>query len=118
MVLFSTTGRSDDKLRIVFDMCDSDEDGVIQKGELTEMLASLVEMAKTNHVRQEDVEALIESMFKEAGFQNKEVCLRPYPTYSIEYNDFQFCIWGQKPIDATGCVSKEASPMLKLHLRM
>ena len=50
VVLFSTPGRSDDKLRIVFDMCDSNENGLIDKGELQEMLTSLVEMAKTEKV--------------------------------------------------------------------
>ena len=48
--MFSTPGRSDDKLRIVFDMCDSNENGLIDKGELQEMLTSLVEMAKTEKV--------------------------------------------------------------------
>ena len=34
VVLFSTTGRSDDKLRIIFDMCDTNENELIEKDEL------------------------------------------------------------------------------------
>lgn len=73
MVLFSTTGRSDDKLRIIFDMCDSNEKGLISKLELQEMLTSLVEMAKTEKVLPEDVAKLIDSMFQTSGFEDKEV---------------------------------------------
>ena len=73
VVLFSTTGRSDDKLRIIFDMCDSNENGLIDKLELQEMLTSLVEMAKTEKVLPEDVSRLIDSMFRTSGFEDKEV---------------------------------------------
>ena len=34
VVLFSTAGRSDDKLRIIFDMCDTNENELIEKDEL------------------------------------------------------------------------------------
>ena len=73
VVLFSTTGRSDDKLRIIFDMCDTNENELIEKDELEEMLTSLVELAKTEKVRQNDVAQLIDSMFKDAGLEAKEV---------------------------------------------
>lgn len=73
MVLFSTTGRSDDKLRIIFDMCDTNEDGAIEKSELHDMLTSLVEMAKTEKVLQEDVSKLIDSMFHSCGLEEKDV---------------------------------------------
>ncbi len=73
VVLFSTSGRSEDKLRIVFDMCDTNENGLIDKGELHEMLTSLVEIAKTDRVRPDDVSQLINSMFAAAGFTDKEV---------------------------------------------
>ena len=72
-MLFSTTGRSDDKLRIIFDMCDTNENELIEKDELEEMLTSLVELAKTEKVRQNDVAQLIDSMFKDAGLEAKEV---------------------------------------------
>lgn len=54
VVLFSK-GSTDDKLRIIFDMCDNDRNGVIDKTELSEMLRSLVEIAKTNTVSNEEV---------------------------------------------------------------
>lgn len=54
VVLFSK-GSTDDKLRIIFDMCDNDRNGVIDKTELSEMLRSLVEIAKTNTVSDEEV---------------------------------------------------------------
>ena len=79
VVLFSTNGRGEDKLRIVFDMCDTNENGLIDKGELQEMLTSLVEMAKTDKVRSEDVERLIDSMFTASGFGDKDV---------LTYEDF------------------------------
>ena len=56
VVLFSK-GTTDDKLRIIFDMCDNDRNGVIDKTELSEMLKSLVDIAKTNKLS--DVEASI-----------------------------------------------------------
>ena len=37
------------------------------------MLTSLVELAKTEKVRQNDVTQLIDSMFKDAGLEAKEV---------------------------------------------
>ena len=83
VVLFSTNGRSDDKLRIVFAMCDSNENGLIDKAELSEMLTSLVEMAKTEKVLLEDVEKLIDSMFRGAGFEDKQV---------LAYDDFKAMI--------------------------
>lgn len=54
-------------------MCDTNENGLIDKLELQEMLTSLVEIAKTEKVLPEDVAQLIDSMFEASGFQNKEV---------------------------------------------
>ena len=73
VVLFSTTGKSDDKMRIIFDMCDTNENGLIEKSELHEMLSSLVELAKTEKVLPEDVDKLIDSMFQASGLEKKEV---------------------------------------------
>ncbi len=61
-------------------MCDTNENGLIEKNELHEMLTSLVEMAKTEKVLQEDVDKLIESMFKESGLERQEV---------LTYSDFK-----------------------------
>lgn len=63
MVLFSR-GKTEDKLRIIFDMCDNDRNGVIDKGELSEMLRSLVEIARTTSLSDEHVTELIDGMFQ------------------------------------------------------
>lgn len=62
-MLFSR-GKTEDKLRIIFDMCDNDRNGVIDKGELSEMLRSLVEIARTTSLSDEHVTELIDGMFQ------------------------------------------------------
>ncbi|XP_047991381.1 dual oxidase isoform X1 [Leguminivora glycinivorella] len=79
VVLFSR-GATDDKLRIIFDMCDNDRNGVIDKGELSEMLRSLVEIARTTSLRDEHVTELIDGMFSDAGLQHKD---------HLTYSDFK-----------------------------
>nr|AXN93677.1 dual oxidase 1 [Scylla paramamosain] len=79
VVLFSK-GTTDDKLRIIFDMCDNDRNGVIDKTELSEMLRSLVEIAKTNTVSNQEVEDLIDEMFSSSGIDHKD---------SLTYDDFK-----------------------------
>jgi dual oxidase len=64
IVLFSK-GRTDDKLRIIFDMCDNDKNGSIDKTELAELLNSLVDIAKTQKLSEKDVGSLIDSMFRQ-----------------------------------------------------
>ena len=48
--------------------------------ELSELLESLVDIAKTKKLTEEDVNALIEQMFQAAGYENKE---------SLSYEDFK-----------------------------
>ncbi|XP_071748300.1 dual oxidase isoform X2 [Lepeophtheirus salmonis] len=79
IVLFSK-GRTDDKLRIIFDMCDDDKNGFIDKKELSELLNSLVDIAKTQKLSEQNVNDLINSMFHSAGFEDKE---------SLTYDDFK-----------------------------
>merc|ERR1719242_2934334 len=79
VVLF-TKGTSEDKMRIIFDMCDKDEKSVVDKKELKEILTSLIEIAKTEKIHDEDVSILINSMFKSAGLEDKPI---------IDYSDFQ-----------------------------
>ena len=79
IVLFSK-GRTDDKLRIIFDMCDNDKNGSIDKKELTELLESLVDIAKTKKLTEDDVNRLIEQMFQAAGYEDQE---------SLSYEDFK-----------------------------
>lgn len=79
VVLFSR-GNTDDKLRIIFDMCDNDRNGLIDKGELSEMLRSLVEIARTTSLSDRQVTELIDGMFRDAGLRAKE---------SLTYQDFK-----------------------------
>ena len=80
MIVLFSKGRQDDKLRIIFDMCDTDRNGSIDKEEFSELLNSLVDIAKTQRLSNEEVTELINSMFKSAGFQDKE---------SLSYDDFK-----------------------------
>ncbi|XP_022920959.2 dual oxidase [Onthophagus taurus] len=79
VVLFSR-GKTEDKLRIIFDMCDNDKNGVIDKGELSEMLRSLVEIARTTSLSDDHVTELIEGMFQDAGLEEKDF---------LTYEDFK-----------------------------
>ncbi|XP_065202273.1 dual oxidase [Planococcus citri] len=79
VVLFSR-GKTEDKLRIIFDMCDNDRNGVIDKGELSEMLRSLVEIARTTSLSDAHVTELIDGMFQDAGLENKDF---------LTYSDFK-----------------------------
>lgn len=86
VVLFSR-GATEDKLRIIFDMCDNDRNGVIDKGELSEMLRSLVEIARTTSLRDEHVTELIDGMFSvsELIFLNKQNYVPVFRSYSYSY---------------------------------
>lgn len=79
VVLFSR-GKTEDKLRIIFDMCDHDGNGVIDKLELTKMMRSLVDIAKTNSMTEEQVMELIGGMFAATGLEEKE---------ELTYEDFK-----------------------------
>ncbi|CAG0891147.1 unnamed protein product [Darwinula stevensoni] len=79
VVLFSR-GKTEDKLHIIFDMCDNDRNGVIDKQELFEMLYSLVEIAKTTSLQDEEVTKLINGMFHAAGVDHKDY---------LTYEDFK-----------------------------
>lgn len=79
VVLFSR-GATEDKLRIIFDMCDNDRNGVIDKEELSEMLRSLVEIARTTSLSDDHVTELIDGMFQDAGLEYK---------YDLTYSDFK-----------------------------
>ena len=79
VVLFSK-GKTEDKLRIIFDMCDNDRNGVIDKTELSDMLRSLVDIAKTNSMSNDEVTDLIDGMFKTSGVENKDY---------LTYDDFK-----------------------------
>jgi len=79
VVLFSQ-GSTDEKLKIVFSMCDNDRNGLIDKNELSDMLKSLVEIAKTQKVTDAEVDELIDGMFRSTGLRDNE---------SLTYLDFK-----------------------------
>lgn len=82
VVMFSR-GKPDDKLRIIFDMCDHGGQGVIEKAELIRILRSLVDIAKTKYLSEEQVMSSIEGMFTSAGFGDKQM---------LTYDDFKLII--------------------------
>ena len=79
VVLFSR-GKTEDKFRIIFNMCDNNGNGLIDKQELTMMLYSLVDIAKTNSLTEEEVLQLIHEMFASSGLEDKE---------ELTYDDFK-----------------------------
>lgn len=91
-VLLFSRGKTEDKLRIIFDMCDKDSNGVIDKEELSEMLRSLVEIARTTSLSDDHVTELIDGMFQ-VNFQLQNVypLKYPYPEHRLhlQYGFFQ-----------------------------
>lgn len=61
-------------------MCDNDRNGVIDKGELSEMMRSLVDIARTTSLSDDQVTKLIDGMFQDVGLENKN---------HMTYNDFK-----------------------------
>lgn len=53
-------------------MCDNDRNGVIDKGEFSEMLRSLVEIARTTSLSDAHVTELIDGMFQVLIFKKKK----------------------------------------------
>ncbi|KAL1463002.1 hypothetical protein WDU94_014795 [Cyamophila willieti] len=86
VVLFSR-GKTEDKLRIIFDMCDNDRNGVIDKGELADMLRSLVEMARTTSLTDSQVTELIDGMFQDAGLDSKDYLT--YQDFKLMMKDYK-----------------------------
>lgn len=82
VVMFSR-GKPDDKLRIVFDMCDHNGKGVIEKQDLVRMLRSLVDIAKAKSLSEEGVMEMIHEMFRAVGLENKPL---------LTYDDFKLII--------------------------
>lgn len=54
-------------------MCDNDRNGVIDKGEFSEMLRSLVEIARTTSLSDAHVTELIDGMFQVLIFKKKKI---------------------------------------------
>jgi len=84
VVMFSR-GKSEDKLKVIFDMCDNQGDGIIDKEDLTRMLHSLVDIAKTTALGEKQVTDLIEDMFASVGLEEKD---------QLTWNDFKLVMKG------------------------
>ncbi|XP_022235000.1 dual oxidase-like, partial [Limulus polyphemus] len=79
-VLMLSKGKTEDKLKIIFEMFDDDGNGLIDKGELMKMLGSLVDIAKTKSLTEEQVTDTIAGMFAVAGLEDKE---------KLDFKDFK-----------------------------
>ena len=81
VIQFATSGQdSDDKLRIIFDMCmdetkqlDPRGEQTVDKAQLVEMLSSVINLGKVNEINPIDIHMMIETMFKDAGLKSKKV---------------------------------------------
>lgn len=92
VVMFSR-GKPDDKLRIIFDMCDQDGKGVIERVELVRILRSLVDIAKSKSLAEEEIMRAIHGMFQEAGLEKKQ---------SLDYEQFKLLLGTKSQVDAFG----------------
>ena len=100
VVMFSR-GKSEDKLKVIFDMCDNQGDGLIDKEDLTRMLHSLVDIAKTTALGETQVTDLIEDMFASVGLQDKD---------QLTWSDFKLVMKGSnKEMFAIGLDFKGAN---------
>ncbi|XP_026565713.1 dual oxidase 2 [Pseudonaja textilis] len=64
-------GTPQEKSKLMFAMYDIDGNGFLSKGEFFRMLRSFIEISN-NCLSRDQTEQVIESLFKEAGFQDKE----------------------------------------------
>lgn len=70
-VIVFAKGNVDEKLRILFDMCDQDGDGIISREEFSDLVRSVVDLAKT-HRCEPQCEGVISGMFTDAGLEHKQ----------------------------------------------
>jgi len=80
LVVKFSRGKPEDRLRIVFDMCDHTGRGLIQKDDLVRVLRSLVDIARTKALTEEQLIQMIDRMFQAAGLADKPL---------LDYDDFQ-----------------------------
>ncbi|XP_008060853.1 dual oxidase 2 [Carlito syrichta] len=70
LVVFMT-GSPEDKSRLMFTMYDLDENGFLSKDEFFTMMRSFIEISN-NCLSKAQLAEVVESMFRESGFQDKE----------------------------------------------
>ncbi|XP_070279616.1 dual oxidase 2 [Myotis yumanensis] len=75
-------GSPEDKSRLMFTMYDLDANGFLSKEEFLTMMRSFIEIAN-NCLSKAQLEEVVESMFRESGFQNKE---------ELTWEDFHFML--------------------------
>ncbi|XP_059558495.1 dual oxidase 2 isoform X1 [Myotis daubentonii] len=75
-------GSPEDKSRLMFTMYDLDENGFLSREEFFTMMRSFIEISN-NCLSKAQLEEVVESMFRESGFQNKE---------ELTWEDFHFML--------------------------
>ncbi|XP_015678755.1 dual oxidase 2 [Protobothrops mucrosquamatus] len=93
-------GSPQEKSRLMFDMYDIDGNGFLSKDEFFRMLRSFIEISN-NCLSRDQTEQVIESLFKESGFQDKEELTWEDFHYMLRDHDnalqrTQLCIKGQQ----------------------
>uniref|UniRef100_A0A670ZBK2 NAD(P)H oxidase (H2O2-forming) n=1 Tax=Pseudonaja textilis TaxID=8673 RepID=A0A670ZBK2_PSETE len=93
-------GTPQEKSKLMFAMYDIDGNGFLSKGEFFRMLRSFIEISN-NCLSRDQTEQVIESLFKEAGFQDKEELTWEDFHYMLRDHDnalqrTQLCIKGQQ----------------------
>ena len=71
MIVIFAKGSPDQKLELMFRMYDVDNSGTLEKHEFRKMLRSMMEMVNAS-VATEQLDHLVDSLFRSAGFQDKE----------------------------------------------
>ncbi|XP_056671998.1 dual oxidase 2 [Monodelphis domestica] len=75
-------GSSEDKSQLMFTMYDLDENGFLSKEEFSTMMRSFIEISN-NCLSKAQLAEVVESMFRESGFQDKE---------ELTWEDFHFML--------------------------
>ncbi len=71
VIVIFAKGKPEDKLALMFNMYDIDRSGHLSRDEFKTMLKSMMETVSAS-LEQQQLEDVISSMFKAAGFENKE----------------------------------------------
>lgn len=71
MTVIFSKGSPDEKLELMFRMYDVDGSGTLDRAEFKKMLKSMMELVNTS-VSPDQMDELVDNMFKSVGFQNKE----------------------------------------------
>lgn len=78
-------------------MCDNDRNGVIDKGELSEMMRSLVEIARTTSVTDNQVKELIDGMFQVGVIET----LSCFKNFNLTFIFYRTLVWSTRTTSPT-----------------